>query len=142
MRIFLSGIIQGSRRGKDIHMQDYREALKSLLRRYAPDAEVVCPIDLHPNSVDYDDVQARSTFLDMVRLAQEADAVVAYLPEASMGTAVEIWQAHMRGVPVLTISPLAENWVIKLASVRVLPSVEDFEAFLAAGGLATLERRG
>ena len=136
MRIFLSGIIQGSRRGKNIHTQDYRDLLKGMLRRYAPSAEILCPIDLHPNSVDYDDAQARQTFEDMIRLAQESDVVVAYLPEASMGTAVEIWQAHKRGVPVLTISPLAENWVVMLASKRVFPSVPDFERFLAGGGLA------
>ena len=135
MRIFLSGIIQGSRKGKNIHAQSYRDTLKAILHRYAPQAELVCPIDLHPNSVDYDEGQARTTFDDMVRLASEADLVVAYLPEASMGTAVEIWEAHRRGVPVLTISPLAENWVIKLASRQVFARVEDFETFLAAGGL-------
>jgi nucleoside 2-deoxyribosyltransferase len=140
MRIFLSGIIQGSRQGKNIHTQNYRDALKAVLRRHAPEAEIVCPIDLHPNSVDYDEAQARETFNDMVRLATEADVVVAYLPEASMGTAVEIWEAHRRGVPVLTISPLAENWVVKLASARVFPTSEDFEAFLAAGGLQRLEQ--
>lgn len=140
MRIFLSGIIQGSRRGKDIHTQDYRSALKDVLRRHAPEAELVCPIDLHPNSVDYDEAQARETFDDMVRLAAEADVVVAYLPEASMGSAVEMWTAYQRGVPILTISPLAENWVIKLASRQVFPTLADFEAFLAAGGLDKLER--
>jgi len=140
MRIFLSGIIQGSRAGKNIHTQDYRSVLKAILRRHAAQAELVCPIDLHPNSVDYDEAEARTTFEEMVRLASEADLVVAYLPEASMGTAVEIWEAHRRGVPVLSISPLAENWVIKLASKRVFATVEDFEVFLAAGGLRGLER--
>lgn len=135
MRIFLSGIIQGSRAGKNIHQQDYRSALKGILRRHAPQADLVCPVDLHPNSVDYDEAAARTTFDDMVRLAGEADLVVAYLPEASMGTAVEIWEAHRRGVPVLTISPLAENWVIKLASVRVFPDLECFEEYLSSGGL-------
>lgn len=141
MRIFLSGIIQGSRLGKDIHTQDYRSLLKGILRRYAPDADVACPIDLHPNSVDYDEDQARRTFEHMVRLASEADVVVAYLPEASMGTAVEIWEAHRRNVPVYTISPLAENWVVKLASSQVFPTLADFETFLVAGGLRTVEKR-
>ena len=140
MRIFLSGIIQGSRQGKDIHTQSYRDVVKAVLRQHAPEADLVCPMDLHPNSVDYDEVQARTTFEDMVRLATEADIVVAYLPEASMGTAVEIWQAHERGVPVLTISPLAENWVVKLASRHVFVSVEAFEAWLAGGGLQRLGR--
>ena len=142
MKIFLSGIIQGSRRGKDIHRQDYRDALKDLLRRYAPRADVVCPIDLHPNSVDYDETLARATFDELVDLATQVDIVVAYLPEASMGTAIEMWEAHRRGVPVLTISPLTENWVVKLASTQVFTDVPQFEAFLAAGGLAGMERPG
>lgn len=140
MRIFLSGIIQGSRHGKDIHAQDYRALLKALLHRHAPSAEIVCPIDLHPNSVEYDDAQARRTFGDMVHMARQVDVVVAYLPEASMGTAIEIWQAHECGVPVLTISPLGENWVIRLASSCVFPSLAEFEGFLAGGGLQRLER--
>ena len=138
MRIFLSGIIQGSHRGKNIYAQTYRHALKDMLHRHAPQADLVCPLDLHPNSVDYDDDLARQTFHEMIRLAQEADVVVAYLPEASMGTAIEMWQAHLRGVPVLTISPLVENWVVKMASDRVFPTIEDFEAFLAQGGLDRL----
>ena len=141
MRIFLSGIIQGSRHGKNIHIQDYRSLLKEMLCRYAPAAEVVCPIDLHPNSVDYDEAQARATFDELVRLASQADVVVAYLPEASMGTAIEIWEAHQRRVPVYTISPLAENWVVKLASTRVFATVADFEAFLGSGGLSAAEQR-
>jgi hypothetical protein len=140
MRIFLSGIIQGSRQGKNIHTQDYRSALKSLLARYVDCAEVICPIDLHPNSVDYDSAMARQTFEDMVRQASTADLVVAYLPEASMGTAVEVWQAHQNGVPVLTISQLADNWVIMLASKRVFPTIDAFEAYLASGGLREWER--
>lgn len=138
MRIFLSGIIQGSRQGKDIHTQDYREALKALLRSYLPEADIVCPIDLHPQSVDYSTDQARATFVEMVRAACASDVVVAYVPQASMGTAVEIWQAHVQGVPVYTISPLAENWVIMLSSTRVFPDVPDFAAFLANGGAVEL----
>jgi len=138
MRIFLSGIIQGSRQGKDIHTQDYRSVLKGVLHRHAPDADLVCPIDLHPRSVDYDEAQARETFDDMVRLAQEADVVVAYLPEASMGTAVEMWEAHKRGALVLTVTPMHENWTIKFLSTRVFPGLDAFESFITSGELSRL----
>jgi len=57
-----------------------------------------------------------------------------------MGTAVEIWEAHQHGVPGFTISPLAENWVVKLASRQVFPTTAGFERFLAAGGLSALEK--
>jgi nucleoside 2-deoxyribosyltransferase len=88
--------------------------------------------------VDYDTDQARETFVEMVRLACTADVVVAYVPQASMGTAVEIWEAYVRGVPVYAISPLAENWVIKLSSKRVFPALAEFEAFLAQGGAVSV----
>ena len=36
-----------------------------------------------------------------------------------MGAALEIYVTHERGVPVVTISPLAENWVVRALSRRV-----------------------
>jgi len=138
LNIFLSGIIQGSLPGKDIHGQDYREAIKAILRSHVPDAEVLCPLDLHPNSPEYDMETSRATFLQMIHLAETADLVVAYVPEASMGTAVEMWKAHERGVPVISISALPNNWIVKLASRRVFPTIEAFEQFLANGGLREL----
>jgi len=37
-----------------------------------------------------------------------------------------MYVAHERGVPVVTISPLAENWVVRALSRRVFPDMEDF----------------
>jgi hypothetical protein len=55
----------------------------------------------------------------------EVDVVVAFLPEASMGTAIEIWEAFRHGRRVVTISPLERNWVVRYCSHLVL---EDFSA--------------
>jgi hypothetical protein len=50
MRIFIAGIVQGSYQDLIIHNQDYRDAIKAILRTHIPDADLVCLMDLHPNS--------------------------------------------------------------------------------------------
>ncbi len=135
MQIFIAGIMQGSREGKGICEQNYRQIIaETILARY-PSVEIVDPFALHPTSVGYDPDEGRRTLLNMAALAAEADLLVAYVPEASMGTAIEIWQAYQAGVPVLTISPLAENWVVKFLSARVFPTMAAFTTFVAEGGL-------
>ncbi|HIP97717.1 MAG TPA: hypothetical protein EYH32_10935 [Anaerolineae bacterium] len=135
MQIFIAGIMQGSREGKGISEQSYRRTItEAILARY-PAIEIVDPFTLHPSSVGYDPEEGRRTFFDMAARAARADLLVAYVPEASMGTAIEMWQAYQAAVPVLTISPLAENWVVKFLSARIFPTMAAFTAFVADGGL-------
>ena len=68
-----------------------------------------------------------------------SDLLIAYVPTASMGTALEMYVAHERGVPVVTISPLAENWVVRALSWRVYPDLDGFmRAVQSAGAPADL----
>ena len=134
-RFFLAGIIQGSQRGKRLYPQDYRERIKRALKERFPQAEIFCPYELHPNSIDYDSKKGKETFLQMIEEAKRADLLVAYLPEASLGTAIEIWECYKSGVPVWTISPMGENWVVKFFSTRVFPTLVHFEAFLQEQGV-------
>lgn len=136
MRIFLAGIMQGSHLAAVLHRQDYRSRLKELLRTYLPEADVYDPLADHANSLDYDEEEGRKTFFYHNRLCREVDVVVAFVPEASMGTAIEIWEAHQHGRTVVTISPLVHNWAIRFLSHIVYKNVEDFEAALASGQLA------
>jgi hypothetical protein len=129
---FLAGIIQGSNPGKVLHSQDYRGQIKSTLRRYFPDAKIFDPIEKHPDSVNYDYRTAELVFLGYIKLATECDYVVAYLPEASMGTAVEMWECYKKGVPIWTISPLKDNWSVKFLSKRIFKSLDEFERYLEA----------
>ena len=69
-------------------------------------------------------------------MATSADVVVAFVPEASMGTAIEVWQAHQAGRIVLTISPMTENWVIRILSSRNFETFEMFERFVRSGRFA------
>ena len=135
---FVAGIIQGSLRDEAIHPQSYRERIVGLLRSTFPEAEVYCPIETYPNSLEFSDEKARSTFLGLMERAGQADVLVAFVPEASMGTAIEMWQAHQQRHVVIAISPMAVNWVVRFLSTVVLPDIEAFERFVRSGDLARL----
>jgi hypothetical protein len=132
-RVFIAGIMQGSRRANDITVQDYRREIGAWLTTHIPAVEIVDPFELHPDSLGYSDEDARRTLIDLARLAGRVDAVVAFVPEASMGTALEMWEAYHQQRPVITISPLVHNWVIKSLSTRVLADLAEFRAFVESG---------
>ncbi len=127
IRVFIAGVMQASNTDKALVSQIYRNDIAGQLLRRWPDLEVIDPLQLHPASVGYDDAVARETLFAMAGLAAESDLVIAYLPVASMGTALEMYFADRAGVPVLTISPMRENWVVRVLSTRVFP---DNGAFL------------
>jgi hypothetical protein len=138
MQVFIAGIMQGSRLDRYIDRQDYRSDIARAIRDHDSAVEILDPNELHPDGVDYDDGMARRTLLEMADLAGRCDLVVAYAPRASMGTAIEMWQAFQAGVPVVTISPMAANWVVKHLSDVLLPDLDAFRAWLAGGGLERL----
>lgn len=57
----------------------------------------------------------------------ETDLLIAFVPEATMGTAIEMWEAARHGRIVVTISPLDLNWAVQFCSDVVYSSVEAFE---------------
>lgn len=135
---FLAGIIQGSIDGHAIHPQDYRSHIRDILREHVPDAEVYCPIERHPNSLDYDDAHGREVFFGHIERAGASDVLIAFLPEASMGTALEMWEAYRRGCLILSVTPLQENWTVKFLSTRVFAGLDAFERFVTSGDLMRL----
>jgi PncC family amidohydrolase len=141
LRFFVAGIMQGSRQDDDICDQDYRTTIREIIARQYPGAEVICPLELFPDSVGYGYEEGKRTFLELAEMAAQTDVVVAYLPEASMGTAIEMWHGYAARARILTISPMAENWVIKFLSDRVFSTTEEFAEFLAGDGLAQLRGR-
>jgi hypothetical protein len=129
MRVFIGGIMQGSR-GNGIEAQDYRGQITEILRARWPDVEIIDPFVLHPNSVTYDDNIARETLFSLAELAAASDVLVVYLPQASMGTALEMYMAYQQGVPVLAITPLVENWVVRAMARHIFPDLAAFQAFI------------
>lgn len=136
MRVFLAGIMQGSHRAAALHDQDYRTRLSRLLTEHLPGIEIYDPLADHQNSLDYNDELACDVFMRHNRLCGEVDIVLAFVPEASMGTAIEMWEAYRHNKIVLTISPLEHNWAIKYCSHKVYQDFDTFEQALVAGDVA------
>lgn len=136
MKIFLAGIMQGSHRGAALHDQHYRGRVKDLLIQFLPAADVYDPLADHADSLEYGDQQASEVFLKHIRMCGEVDVVLAVVPEASMGTAIEMWEAHRNGRVVVTISPLSHNWAVKCVSNIVYADEQHFEQALRGGELA------
>ncbi len=133
--VFLSGVMQGSNADTSLHAQDYRQQLRDIISAEHPEAEVVCPAEMNPDSVAYDNEAARRAFMDELDLAAETDVLVAYAPVATMGTAVEMYRAYAAGRLVFTVSPMTTNWAIRFLSTRVFADLGEFEAFVRDGKL-------
>ena len=127
---FIAGIIQGSNTGKVLHDQDYRDKIKSILREYFPEAKIFDPVETHPDSLHYDHRMGESVFLGYIKLATQCDCVIAYLPEASMGTAIEMWECYRKEVPIWTISPMKDNWSVKFLSKKLFETLDEFEKYV------------
>jgi hypothetical protein len=141
MRFFLAGIMQGSHLGAVLHNQDYRARLKQLLLEHFPESEVYDPLADHGESLGYDDETGRKVFYHHNRMCRGVDVIIAVVPEASMGTAIEMWEAHEHGRGlVIAISPLAHNWAIKYCSHAIYADFESFEAAVRLGKVEALIR--
>ena len=137
MRFFLAGIMQGSRHELTLHDQNYRSRLSELLKANFSNVEVYDPLADHADSVGYGDQDARSVFYHHNRMCREVDALIAFVPEATMGTAIEMWEAHEHGRAfVIAISPLEKNWAVKFSSHVIYPDMNAFELALATGEVA------
>ena len=136
MRFFLAGIMQGSHTAASIHDQEYRTRITRLLEAHFPDAEVYDPRANHAKSLGYDDTTGRSVFFHHNRMCRETDVLLAFVPEASMGTAIEMWEAYQHGAAVITISPLTHNWAVKFLSHVIYADLSEFEAALQSGEVA------
>jgi hypothetical protein len=139
MRVFIAGIMQGSRLDKDVEDQGYRERIASAIRTRVPDVDILDPWALYPDSPTYGFERGKQVYLSLNDAAAQADVLVAYVPQASMGTAIEIWQAFQAGARVYTISPLAENWVVKFLSDRVFATLDEFIQFVECDGFVTAQ---
>lgn len=135
IKIFFGGIIQGSNKGLDIHGQDYRQEIKNLIRQNLSHVRIFDPFEGHEMSVHYDDRKARQTFFEHLNYVRDSDLMIAYLPQASLGTAIEMWEAHRHNVPILSISPMTTNWIIRLLPVRNFETIDGFKTFINKGGL-------
>lgn len=162
---FIAGTMQGSRRGIETADQSYRLAVRRILQERYPDCTVHCPHEImqssfgsqvagirqYFNALQHIDILDRmehsptlasvlAKFDELVSLAARSTAVIAFLPghQASMGTAIEMWSAHLAGTPVVTVTEMKQNLAVLAASDVVVASLTELELLLGTGWL---ERR-
>lgn len=94
MKFFIAGIMQGSKTDLALHVQDYRQLIKESLSKAFPDAVVYDPLEYNKDSLTYNYKTGKKVFLAHNRMCgTEFDVLVAFVPEATMGTAIELWEA-------------------------------------------------
>ena len=135
MHVFIAGVMQAERLDNQIVSQDYRARISQVLKSTMPDVTITDPFALNPGSVNYDTERARHTFLTMTKKAAEADLLIAYLPQVSMGTAMEIWEAYQAGAYIIAITPHIHHWAIRFTTNEILPDLDSLEVMIGNGRL-------
>ena len=142
MHVFIAGVMQSSRLDDRIDSQDYRLRIAEALRTHLSGARVTDPWALHPDSVSYEMEDVRHTFMSNTALAGEADLLIAYLPQASMGTAIELWTAYHNDAFIVAVTPMVHNWVVRITADEILPDLESLLGYIESGKLSkALNRR-
>lgn len=131
MKVWISGIVHGSRLDGGLHGQEYRERIHQALSARYHDVLLASPEALETGAAEDEE----AVFFRQVGKVISADVLVAYLPEASMGAAIEMWEAWKNSRPIITISPLSATWVVRFLSSLVVPDLDSFEAKVAEGRL-------
>lgn len=126
MKVFIAGVMQGNKKKHGIRPQDYRNKINKHLFEILPGVDIVDPDKTDPDRLKYNDKEAAEMFFRYCRVAGKVDFLISYLPEASMGSAVEMWVAYESNIPIVAISPLSHNWVVRLLSNMIFPDIESF----------------
>lgn len=139
-RYFISGVMLGSKQKleaeADLVPQDYRQQIAEVIRKEDPHAVIVDPLDAVKCRAErmgqtFDDINSsdeavRDAFTDVVESVKGCDVIVSNLPEASMGSAVELWEARKANLQIFTISPMKDNWTIRSVTDHNFVDLADF----------------
>ena len=118
-----------------MHDQNYRFRLQDAIPNYLPEYDIYDPLEFHAESIGYEPQKGRNVFLHHNKMCGEIDLLIAFVPEASMGTSIEMWEAWRHDKLVISISPLKHNWVVKFLSHILFEQEEDFFKALQNGNL-------
>ncbi|MCB8945171.1 MAG: hypothetical protein H6658_15605 [Ardenticatenaceae bacterium] len=138
MHIFIAGVMQGVRQDDQIDDQFYRIRIRQALEAYVPGVRITDPWALNPESVYYDDNQARHTFLTMTQEAGRADLLIAYLPRPSMGTAMEMWEAFRTQTYIIAVTPLVHHWAVRFTANEIVPDLDSLLGAIENGRITQL----
>ena len=138
MRVYLAGVMQGSRTDLIVESQNYREQIGQALTSAIPGVDVIDPWSIFPGSPGYHDGQVRETLTAEFELVRQSDVLIAYLPHASMGTAIEMWLAYEAAKPIVVASPMTHNWIIRATANKVLPDLDSLIDYVRDGAFKAL----
>jgi len=82
--------MQGNKKVHGIRPQSYRTSITNHLDNLNVKAEIVDPDKTDPDRLKYNNKQAGEMFFRYCKIAGKVDLLISYLPEASMGSAVEM----------------------------------------------------
>ncbi len=137
MKFFIAGTMRGSIEGTDFVNQSYRQAIRSLIKLHYPDAEIYDPLEgcdiSRSNEIEFQ--EGKKVFFKQAKKSKEVDVMIVYLPSASMGTAIEMWEAFHSGAIIITISTMKHNWVVRFLSHYLFSGITQFRDALEAGSL-------
>ena len=140
LKFFLVGIMRGSELGEGFSPQDYRAELREMIRKNVRNSEIYDPLEgcgiQESNEISFK--LGRKAYFDEALEVRNCDVMVAYLPEASMGTAIEMWEAYRHSIYIISITRMRENWSIRYLSDRVYGSLEHFNFILQSGEIPRL----
>lgn len=134
--VFVAGIVQGVKQC-GVHDQQYRSRIKQIIRQRFPHATIIDCEAMYPEGASFGEVEAKAALNSLAEQAAASDVVIAYLPSASMGTSIELWEARRAGKYVVTITPLAHNWAVMATSSEIVPDLDSLARLVNQGGLDT-----
>ena len=135
MKVFIAGVMQGNKKNGRIHNQNYRQEIVKALGYIIDNLEIIGPGINSTDKSKLTDKQVSEIFFSSCSAVRKADIMITFVPEASMGTAVEMWEAWKNNVPIITISRLKYNWVIKLLSTKLYSTIAELSQGIKAGDL-------
>jgi hypothetical protein len=140
MRVYIGGTMRASHDDDSFVDQNYRTKIIEILGNYYHDMDFFdplksCGID-ESNKVT--SLVGKEVFFKEIREVATCDLLIAYLPEASMGTAIEMWEAYQWDVPIISITTMKENWTVKFLSDLLVSNLEEFEDVVEKGAVNLL----
>lgn len=155
--VFIAGTMQGSRKGSDQIVQDYRSEIERLVKETYSQAVINCPLKIMAAKLWADEAGIRAshqalgkvacietesfdqhlkkltgTFHELVDISASSDICIAFLPnhEASMGTAAEMFAAYRAGKIVITITEMTQNLAVMSCSSFIIPTLSHLSGAL------------
>lgn len=135
MKVYIGGTMRGSVSGDSFVDQNYREEIAEILETHNKDILVFDPLEdcdvEASNKADFE--TGKKVFFGEIDEVCDCNLLIVYLPEASMGSAIEMWMADERHIPIISITTMKENWTIKFLSNKIFSSMKEFRQAVEKG---------